>query len=93
MAAVVAVAVVEEAINSPLAQHFSPDEIEACIGEQLQKGGNVCEPSGRTEEIVGVLAKAEFVKALMAKGATLPEAMRELGRRMRAVQQRGGAAG
>lgn len=33
------------------------------------------------------LAKAEFVKALMEKGFTLSEAMRELGRRMRAVQQ------
>lgn len=74
-----------------LAQRFSPDELEACIGEQLRKGSNVCEPSGRTEEIIGVLAKAEFVKALMAKGMTLPEAMRELGRRIRAVQQQGGA--
>ncbi|MBI3345017.1 MAG: hypothetical protein HY028_09230 [Gammaproteobacteria bacterium] len=75
-----------------LAQRFSPDEIEACIREQLDEGANVCEPSGRTEEIVGVLAKAEFVKVLVAKGATLPEAMRELGRRIRAVQQQGGAA-
>lgn len=74
-----------------LAQRFSPDELEACIREQLDKGANVCEPSGRTEEIVGVLAKAEFVKVLMAKGATLPAAMRELGRRIRAVQQQGGA--
>jgi hypothetical protein len=72
-----------------LAQRFSPDELEACIDDQLQKGANVCEPSGRTEEIVGVLAKVEFVKALMEKGFTLPEAMRELRRRMRAVQQQG----
>lgn len=72
-----------------LAQRFSPDELEACIREQLAEGANVCEPSGRTEEIVGVLAKAEFVKALMEKGFTLPAAVRELGRRMRAVQQLG----
>jgi hypothetical protein len=72
-----------------LAQRFSPDELEACIRDQLEEGANVCEPSGRTEEIVGVLAKAEFVKALMEKGFTLSEAMRELGRRMRAVQQQG----
>lgn len=51
----------------------------------------MCEPSGRMEEIVGVLAKAEFVKVRMAKGATLPEAMRELGRRIRPVQRQGGA--
>ncbi len=50
---------------------------------------NFCEPPCRTEEIVGALAKAEFVKARMAKGAMLPEAMRELGRRIRAVQQQG----
>ena len=71
---------------------FSPEELEACIHEQLNEGANVCEPSGRTEEIVSVLAKAEYVKALMGKGATLPEVMRELGRRIRAVQQQGGAA-
>ena len=75
-----------------LAQRFSPEELEACIREQLNEGANVCEPSGRTEEIVSVLAKAEYVKALMGKGATLPEAMRELGRRIRAMQQQGGAA-
>ena len=72
-----------------LAQRFRPQELEACIRDQLEAGANVCEPSGRTEEIVGVLAKAEFVKALMEKGFTLSEAMRELGRRMRAVQQQG----
>lgn len=72
-----------------LAQRFGPDELEACIRDQLEEGANVCESSGRTEEIVGVLAKAEFVKARMAQGATLPEAMRELGRRIRAVQQQG----
>lgn len=72
-----------------LAQRFHPDELEACIRDQLEEGANVCELSGRTEEIVGVLAKAEFVKALMEKGVTLPAAMRELGRRIRAVQQQG----
>ncbi|MBI3772754.1 MAG: hypothetical protein HY272_08665 [Gammaproteobacteria bacterium] len=72
-----------------LAQRFSSKELEACIGDQLQKGGNVCEPSGRTEEIVSILAKAEFVKALMEKGFTQSEAIRELGRRIRAAQQQG----
>lgn len=77
------------AVIRALAQRFGPDELEACIREQLEEGTNVCEPSGRTEEIVGVLAKMEFVKARMAQGAPLTEAMRELGRRMRAVQQQG----
>lgn len=72
-----------------LAQRFSPEELEACIRDQIEEGANVCAPSGRTEEIVGILAKAEFVKALMKKGCTLSEAIRELGRRMRAVQQQG----
>ena len=72
-----------------LAQRFRPEELEACIRDQLEEGANVCEPSGRTEEIVGVLAKAEFVKALTEKGFTLSEAVRELGRRIRAVQQQG----
>ncbi len=74
-----------------LAQRFRPDELDTCIRDQIEEGANICEPSGRTEEIVGVLARAEFVKAYMAQGATLPEAMRELGRCIRAVQQQGGA--
>ena len=72
-----------------LAQRFSPGELEACISDQIQKGNNVCEPSGRTEEVIGVLAKAEFVKALIGKGMTFPEAVRELGRRIRTLQQQG----
>jgi hypothetical protein len=63
-----------------LAQRFSPDELEACIGDQFQKGSNVCEPSGRTEETVSVLTRAEFVKALTENGFTLSEAIRDLGR-------------
>jgi hypothetical protein len=73
-----------------LAQRFNPEELEACISDQIQKGKNACEPSGRTEEIIGVLAKAEFVKMLMGKGMTFPEAIRELGRRIRTLQQQGG---
>ena len=70
-----------------LAQRISPDELEACTRHQLAEGSSVCDLSGRTDEIVGVLAKAEFVKAFMEKGFSLSEAIRELGRRMRAVQQ------
>jgi hypothetical protein len=74
-----------------LAQRFSAEELEACIGDQLEKGANLCGPSGQTEEIIDVLARAEFVKVYMSKGATLREAVRELGRRIRAVQQQGDA--
>lgn len=73
-----------------LAQRFNPDECEICMREQLEEGASVCEPSAKIEEIAGVPAKAEFVKARMAQGATLVEAMRELGRWIRAFQQRGG---
>lgn len=76
-----------------LAQRFSPEELEQCMNEQLSEGGNTCAPNGTTTEIMNVLAKAEYVEHLMQqKGFSLPEAIRELGQRMRAVQQ-GGEAG
>jgi hypothetical protein len=44
---------------------------------QIVLGTHVCEPSGRTQGIVSIPAKAEFVKALVEKGYTLSEAIRE----------------
>ncbi len=44
-----------------LAQRFSPDELEACIREQLDEGANMCEPPGRTEEIVGKACAPELM--------------------------------
>jgi hypothetical protein len=70
-----------------LAKKFSPEEIETCIKQQLEEGTNVCEITGPTEYVIGELAKAEFVKALMGKGMSLTDAVRELARRIRLVQK------
>ncbi len=70
-----------------LAQRFTPDELEACISQQLNIGNNTCEMSGPTDEVIKVLAKAEYVREQMNKGVPAGEAIRELARKIRKVQQ------
>lgn len=72
-----------------LARRFDPDRLESCIQQQLQEGTNVCEPEpgSSDEEIIGILAKAQYVRDRMDEGAPLTDAMRELGRRIRVLQQ------
>jgi len=72
-----------------LARRYSPDELEDCINRQLAEGSNPCDENGSTEEIINVLAKAEFVRTRTNDGMSLGEAIRELGRRIRAAQQSG----
>ncbi len=43
-----------------LARRFSPDELKACIRDRLEEGANVCEPLGRTEEIVGAFLNLDL---------------------------------
>ncbi len=69
-----------------LARRFNSEQIEACIQSTLESGHNPCFEDGDTEEVMNVLAKAEFVKSQMEQGMPLPEAIRELGRRIRAAQ-------
>jgi len=77
-----------------LAQRFSEDQIEGCIHHQLDEGSNPCAPDGTAEEAMGVLAKAEYVRHLMDEGGySLSAAIRELGRRIRRMQQFGEAGG
>ena len=53
----------------------------------METGKNVCLKDHEHEKIVSDLAKAAFVKTLMAdKGLSLPDALRELAHRMRRVQ-------
>ncbi|MGQ9571103.1 MAG: DUF6952 family protein [Thermodesulfovibrionales bacterium] len=70
-----------------LAKRFTPDEIESCIQQQLKEGENICDVKGPIEYVIGVLAKAEFVKKLMKEGMNITEAVRELARRIRLVQK------
>jgi len=70
-----------------LAQRFSPEQIEQCIGQQIETGANVCLRDETTEKIINELAKAQFIRGLIEKGMSFPDALRELARRMRELQK------
>lgn len=70
-----------------LAKRFTPEQIEGCITTQVETGENVCLRDDDTERVVNELAKAEFIRRLVEEGTALPDALRELARRMRLVQK------
>ncbi len=70
-----------------LATRFTPEQIEACIMQQIEEGTNICDVKGPTEHVINELSKAEFVREMMKAGMTLNEAVRELAKRIRLVQQ------
>lgn len=69
-----------------LARRFTPEEIEGCIKEQLERGENICLRDESTERIINELVKARFVRDMINKGYSLTDALRELARRIRQVQ-------
>ncbi len=73
-----------------LAGRYTPEQIENCISRQLKEGHNICLRDESTERIINELSKAGFVRKLMDEGMSLPEALRELARRIRQVQSLGG---
>jgi len=68
-----------------LAEKYTPDQLEFCIRQQLEKGVNQCEIVDQTNDVITALSKAEVVRELMDKGMKFSDALRELGRRIRAV--------
>lgn len=69
-----------------LTEKFSAGQIQACIRQQLDKGENSCDVVDETDEVIAALSKAEVVRELMEqKGVRFSEALRELGRRIRAI--------
>jgi cell fate (sporulation/competence/biofilm development) regulator YmcA (YheA/YmcA/DUF963 family) len=64
---------------------YSPEQLEACIRQQLEKGANACEIVDEQDEVIASLSKAGVVRELMDQGMTFSEALRELGKRIRAV--------
>lgn len=69
-----------------LAKRFSPEEISACLSEQMETGSNVCLTKPISEDVINTLSKSEFVRQLMDdKGIGLTDAMRELAKRIRQV--------
>jgi hypothetical protein len=68
-----------------LTDKYSSEQITSCIQQQLAKGENACEVVDEADEIITALSKAEVVRELMDEGRTFSDALRELGRRIRAV--------
>jgi hypothetical protein len=64
---------------------YSSEQLETCIRQQLEKGENACEIVDEKDEVIASLSKAEVVRELMDQGRTFAEALRELGKRIRAV--------
>lgn len=68
-----------------LIDQFSAEQLETCIRQQVEKGENACDIVDETDEVIAALSKAEVVRELMDQGMTFSGALRELGRRIRAV--------
>jgi len=69
-----------------IARDFDFDTIESCMQLAIMNKENPCYSKDETEEAVNILAKASFVRGQMNKGLSLSESVRELGKRIRAVQ-------
>jgi hypothetical protein len=68
-----------------LVEKYSYEQIDACIKQQLAKGENECNVVDSTNEVIEILSKAGVIREIMDSGMKFSEALRELGRRMRAV--------
>ena len=68
-----------------ITDQFTLEEIEQCIGQQLAKGENSCNIVDETDKVVMELSKATVIRELMEQGMSFSQALRELGRRIRAV--------
>jgi cell fate (sporulation/competence/biofilm development) regulator YmcA (YheA/YmcA/DUF963 family) len=68
-----------------LVEKYSPEQLETCIVQQLEKGENLCNIVDQTDKVVAELSKAAVIQELMGQGMSFSEALRELGRRIRAV--------
>lgn len=70
-----------------IAKRYTPEQIEGCITQQIETGKNICVEDSETEKIINDISKASFVRERMERGMSLADALRELARRMRRIQQ------
>lgn len=68
-----------------LVEKYSVEQLEACILQQVSKGANECDLIDNDNEVITELSEAEVVREMMDEGRSFSEALRELGRRIRAV--------
>jgi cell fate (sporulation/competence/biofilm development) regulator YmcA (YheA/YmcA/DUF963 family) len=72
-----------------IVEKYSSKQLEACIRQQLEKGENACEIIDKADEVITDLSRAEVMRELMDQGMKFSDALRELGRRIRAVYGKG----
>ena len=75
-----------------LVSDFGNEKLDDCLQQQIANGYNSCYASADNLRAVNVLAKASFIKGLMLQGMPVQQAMRELGKRMRALESQTGNA-
>jgi len=68
-----------------ITEKYSIDQIDNCLRDQLAKGENKCDLVDETDTVIAELSKATVIKELMNTGLSFSEALRELGRRIRAI--------
>ncbi len=68
-----------------IVEKYSSEQLESCIRQQLEKGENACEVIDEADKAIEELSKAEVMRELMDQGMKFSDALRELGRRIRAV--------
>ncbi len=68
-----------------LVEKYSPEQLETCIGQQLEKGENACDIVDESDKVIAELSKAAVIRELMDTGMRFSEALRELARRIRAI--------
>ena len=68
-----------------LAIRYDNEVLTNCMELALNNRNNCCYSASHPADVINVLAKASFVKQLQADGLSTAEAMRELGKRMRAI--------
>jgi len=70
-----------------IASVFNPEQISQCLENQIRNETNECGIYGEHIDIVNALARAGTIRQLVENGASLTEATRELGRRMRRITE------
>jgi len=68
-----------------LVEKYTYEQIDACIKQQLAKGENECNVVDSMNEVIESLSKASVIREMMDSGIKFSDALRELGRRIRAV--------
>jgi hypothetical protein len=66
-------------------EKYGVTQLETCIRQQLDKGENACELVDKEDVVIAALSEAGVVRELMDQGMNFADALRELGRRIRAV--------